>query len=158
MTSYFNIRGKSLCHTGCRVLWLTVCWFSLVACNVTPVSRYDETTDLAVTQLHKDFESFLITLETEAGLTECSYDNHAAFYQMLNVEVRSIQIRANAIPDNALTIEQIDLLADSLQKMAQLHQIRCLDPGIIASLRSSFDSHITAILKFELGKKRGAEQ
>lgn len=137
----------------------------LAGCAVKFVSSYDEQTDRAVTELQKKFESFFVRLEGLNGLPECSYDHHQAFYQEAEVDLSSIRLRASAIPQNDITIEQVGLLADSLEKLEEIHKskgeedsgAKCMTGATIEPLRSNFNSIFTAILKLELGKKRGDE-
>ena len=119
------------------------------------ISSYDESTDRAVTQLQRDIETFFVTVERQAGMPECEYENHVEFYQDSKVAISAIEVRARAIPKNEITIEQIALLKDSMDKLEQLHELGCFSPGQVENLRNSFNTSITAILKLELAKKRG---
>jgi len=127
----------------------------LSGCSVKLVSSYDEKTDNAITQLQKDIETFFVTVESQTALPECEYDYHVRFYQDAKVAISAIAVRAKAIPKNEITVEQVELLKDSLNKLEQLHKLDCFTPGQIESLRTSFNTSITAILKLELAKKRG---
>ena len=91
----------------------------------------------------------------QAGLPECAYDNHKKFYQDSKVTISAIEVRAKAIPKNTITIEQIGLLKDSLDKLEKLHKLGCFSAGQVENLRNSFNTSFTAILKLELAKKRG---
>lgn len=124
-------------------------------CTVKLISTYDENTDKAVTQFQKDFETFFVTVESQAGLPECKYENHKKFYMNSKVAISAIEIRARAIPKNEITIEQVGLLKDSLVLLEKLHKLGCFKPSQVKYLRNSFNSSVTAILKFELAKKRG---
>ncbi len=136
-----------------------------VGCAVKSVASYDEMTDKNVTALQRKFETFLIGLQTSEGLPECAYSANAAFYSDAQVDLSSIKIRAEAIPKNELTTEQLTLLANSLSNLELLHRIKekksksigelkCLSADEITPLRSAFNSSFTAILKLELAKKR----
>ena len=127
-------------------------------CSIKLISSYDETTDKTVTALQKKVESFLVTLESQQELPECKYDNHKKFYDEVKVEISAIEVRARAIPNNKITIDQVVLLKDSLNKLELLHQISCLSKDQIEALRIPFNSSFTAILKLELAKKRGESQ
>lgn len=128
---------------------------ALSGCSVKLVSSYDEKTDNAVTRLQKDFETFFVTVESQTGLPECDYKNHIKFYQDSKVAISGIEVRAKAMPKNEITVEQVGLLKDSLNKLEKLHKMGCLTPNQIENLRTSFNTNITAILKLELAKKRG---
>ena len=137
------------------IIFFTLIFLS--GCTVKLVSSYDENTDKAVTQLQKDFETFFVTVESQSTKPECEYDNHKEFYQDSKVAISAIEVRAKALDKNEITVEQVGLLKDSLGMLEQLHKIDCLSPGQVASLRDSFNTSITSILKLELAKKRGAE-
>lgn len=124
-------------------------------CTVKLISSYDETMDNAVTDLHKRVELFFLILESKEGLPECDYEYHKEFYTNAKVSISTIDIRARAIPDNEITIEQIGLLKENVELLEQLHKRRCLSKGQIEALRISFNSSFTSILKLELAKKRG---
>lgn len=144
-------------HWGYRLSAIVTGFLLLAAfgCQVKLISSYDEKTDKAVTKLHEKVETFFVTLESQEGLPECKYDNHKAFYRETKVSVSAIEVRAMAIPKNEITVKQVKLLSDSLNKLEQLHKLGCLSAEQIKVLRSNFNSSFTAILKLELAKKRG---
>lgn len=141
--------------------WRTLCSFFLCAlvvlsgCSIKLISSYDETTDKAVTALQRTVESFFIAVESEEGSPGCEYQNHKKFYEGAKVEISAIEVRARAMPKNEITIKQIELLGDSLNKLESLHKISCLSKDQIEPLRRAFNSSFTAILKLEFAKKRG---
>jgi hypothetical protein len=129
--------------------------FALSGCAITLISSYDENTDKSVTELQKNFETFFVLVDSQAGLPECKYDNHKDFYKDAKVAISATEVRAKAIPKNEITIAQVGLLSDSLISLEKLHKIGCFTNGQVSSLRNSFNTSITAILKLELAKKRG---
>ena len=140
--------------------------FTITGCTVKFISSYDEATDVAVTALHRKVETFFITLESGEGLPGCTYDNHKKFYEEAKVDISAIQVRAEAIPKNEITIQQLKLLSNSLDQLEQLHKLKkklsdeqgkliCLTRQEIAPLRTAFNASFTAILKLEIAKKRG---
>ncbi|MEP1449186.1 MAG: hypothetical protein ABJK37_23985 [Paraglaciecola sp.] len=135
------------------------CLFMLFsACNVKWVSEYDEQIDQGVTQLHRKIETFLTTLEQQQ-IPKCLSTEHVLFYRQSLVDVRALKIRAKAIPNNDITLQQLDLLEENLSLMNKLHETQdssnsCMQAGMISFNRSNFESIFTAILKFELAKKR----
>jgi len=126
-----------------------------LGCTVRLISNYDEITDLAVTDLQKKVETLFLTLESQQGLPECSYEHHTEFYKDAKVSLSAIEVRARAIPENDITVKQIDLLKENIDHLEQLHKINCLTKEQIELLRINFNSGFTAILKLELAKKRG---
>ena len=84
------------------------------------------------------------------------------FYLDSKVDLSSIKVRAAAMPQNDITVQQLDLLASSLDSLEALHKIKdkkstCLSQAEITPLRVAFNSSYTAILKLELAKKRGEQ-
>jgi hypothetical protein len=124
-------------------------------CTVKLISTYDEKTDIAVTDLQKRMETLFLSLESLEGLPECAYEYHAAVYRDIKVSVSAIEVRAKAIPENDITIQQIELLKENIDLLEQLHKMSCLTKDQIEPLRINFNSGFTAILKLELAKKRG---
>ncbi|KPH65635.1 hypothetical protein [Pseudoalteromonas porphyrae] len=124
-------------------------------CTVKLVSSYDEKTDNAVTELQKRVETFFIEAEGLANKPECKYEKHITFYQDTKVQVSAISVRAGALEKNEKTEQLVALLGNSIDTLEQLHKIDCFKPEQVVTLRSSFNSSITAILKLELAKKRG---
>lgn len=134
-------------------------------CAIKSVASYDETTDKNITALQRKFEAFLIGLQAKEGLPECAFSQNAAFYTEAKVDLSSIKVRAEAIPKNDLTNEQLSLLTSSLHNLEMLHRVKdkksksggelkCMSADEITPLRSAFNSSFTAILKLELAKKR----
>ena len=118
---------------------------------------FDEGTDKAVTQLHKDVESFFVKTKNQAEKSVCAYENHKKFYQDAAVSVSAIEVRAKAFEKNENTIKQVGVLKDSLNDLEKQHKLGCLKDGQISNIRDNFNAAITTILKRELAKKRGDE-
>jgi hypothetical protein len=81
----------------------------VTACNVRWVSEYDAQTDQGVTQLHRKMETFLTALEQQQ-VPDCLSTEHGQFYQQSLVDVRALKVRAKAIPNNDITLQQLTLL------------------------------------------------
>ena len=137
-----------------RLSFLLIFVLLLSGCTLKLISSYDEKTDNAITALQKEMTQFFLTVESQAGLPECKYRNHNQFYQQAKIALSAISVRVQAIEANELTIEQVELLQDSLSSLEQLHQLGCFTTDQVTNLRNNFDSSITAILKLELAKKR----
>jgi hypothetical protein len=151
-----------------KVVVLLFMMILLSGCTITQISSYDEVTDKAISSLQRKVESFLIKLETKDGLPECTYKENSKFYSEAKVDLSAIKVRAQAIPKNEITIEQIQLLDNSLNDLETLHKYKdkksqkenklyCISKDEVAPLRIGFNSSFTAILKLELAKKRGEE-
>ncbi len=124
-------------------------------CTIKLISDYDETTDRAVTQLQRKVDGFLVDIQRKAGTPEAEYAKNAKFYDETRVDVDAIRVRAQAMPKNDITVQQINLVQNSLDNLEKLHKLGFSSPEEIAPLRTAFDTSFTAILKLELAKKRG---
>ena len=145
-------------QTGKYAIVILIIGFYIITeagCTVKLISSYDEKTDVAVSELHKRTETFFLTLESQEGLPECEYKNHTNFYKDAKVSVSAIEVRARAIPNNDITVEQIVLLKENISLLEELHKSGCLTREQIEPLRINFNTGFTAILKLELAKKRG---
>ncbi|HDH07412.1 MAG TPA: hypothetical protein ENG89_00100 [Candidatus Moranbacteria bacterium] len=145
---------------------LSIIFLALSGCTVKFVSQYDEITDSSVTALQRKVETFMVTLESQDGLPECSYEHHKEFYQEAKVDLSAMRVRAAAISKNKITVAQLKLLSDSFIQLENLHKLkveksestnnlRCITKDEVSLLRTAFNSSFTAILKLELAKKRG---
>ena len=147
-------------------IWV-MCALVVVAsgCAVQSMAVYDETTDKNVTALQRKVETFLFALQANYGLPECAYTHNRQFYTSAQVDLSSIQVRAQAIPRNETTVQQLRLLANSIELLETLHkhkdkkpastrELKCLTANEIGPLRTALNSSFTAILKLELAKKR----
>lgn len=145
-----------------NTLVLLIFCLALTGCAVSLVSQYDEQTDKSVTELQRNVESFLTKMETLNGKLGCTYDYQSMFYEDSKVALSAIRVRTNAIPNNAITLEQISLLIQSLSTLEELHKYKlrkagsnhCLTAAEIEPIRNNLNSSFTAILKFEIAKKR----
>jgi len=140
-----------------RLLCLTFCILLVASagCTIKLISEYDETTDKAVTQLQRKMETFLVDIQRKVGTEEASYDKNAKVYDDLRVDISAILVRAQAIPKNEITVQQIKLFQESVANLEKLHQLGFSKPEELDPLRSAANITFTAILKLELAKKRG---
>jgi len=122
--------------------------------NIRLIADYDEQTDVAVTQVQRKLEQFLVSLERNIGKEEASYSRNTKFYDDIRVDLSAMRVRAAAIPDNDRTVQQIRLLTDTVDNLEKLHKLG-LAANDIPPIRTAFNVSCTAILKLELAKKRG---
>jgi hypothetical protein len=131
----------------------------ITGCTVTLVSRYDEQTDANITALQKKFETYFMKIEG-SSFPDCSFAANRNFYDDVSVQLSSTRVRANAIPKNEITLGQLDALSQAITAFEKAQKLRdgkssCLPAEIIQTDRTMFNSIFTALLKFELAKKRG---
>ena len=118
------------------------------------VADYDEQIDRGISQVLSQFQAIFTRLDRTAGTEGALYPNYVKDYDEIRTELRVLRSRAAAHVKNDLTIQQIDLLLDSLDKMEALQKLGPLPPEHLAVLRRSIETSCTAILKLELAKKR----
>jgi hypothetical protein len=133
--------------------------FSITGCStVKLVGDYDEQIDKGITLLQKEVETFLVKLEATAvkpSDTVESYDKNKQFYDNAKVEISSLRVRADAIERNSITVRMLDRLSNSIFRLEQMHREGIKKDEIDQSIRGALNSEFTAILTFELAKKRG---
>ncbi len=122
--------------------------------SIKLIADYDEQTDVAVTQFQRKMETFLFALERNMGENEASYGSNAKFYDEVRVDLSAIRVRAAAIPQNDISMQQLSLLADNINNLEKLHKLG-LGVNDIPPVRNAFNVVCTAILKLEIAKKRG---
>jgi hypothetical protein len=140
--------------TKCGIALKVVALSLLGGCSLVSISPYDSNIDKAITKLHKSTAEFFAESIT-TGEPGCEYQHHLSFYQKSKVSMSSLLVRANAMADNSLTVEQLGLLSSSYSNLAQLHQLGCFTPVQVEELWATFDVSFSAVLRLELSKKYG---
>lgn len=149
--------NKSHCIRGNNLHFLLIFFMmaSATGCfGIKLIADYDEKTDKGVSALHRKTEEFLLKLESEAGKPEVSYDNSKKFYEEAKVEISSLRVRADAIHRNSFTVQMLDKLLTNINRLESDHK-EGITKDEIPLYRGGFNSQFTAILTFEIAKKRG---
>jgi hypothetical protein len=120
------------------------------------VAEYDERVDQEATRLQRAMDEFLTRIEqTPSGEAARTYLEGVPFYVRYAVDVRALKARATALQNNSITVQQLNLMETSVERLRALHQSQnTLSPGAIATFRDLFNQAWTAVLTFELAKKR----
>ena len=127
---------------------------TLLGCTtVHLIADYDKKMDDWLTALQKKTEAFLVQLDRVAETPDADYTRHIDFYDQVKVDLSALKVRADALAANSHTSRQIDLLQESFRQLETQHQ-RGVKRALIESLRASFNSQFTAILKLEIAKQR----
>ncbi|MBI5179940.1 MAG: hypothetical protein HZA05_00895 [Nitrospirae bacterium] len=127
-------------------------------CSVKLISDYDEVIDKSVTELQKKVEAFLIKMEGSAGSSEGEYINNRSFYNEANVEMSAIRLRAEAIPENKITVQHINEIEKNFENLRLLHEKRGqkgLTKDLTDPIKVILNIQFKAILTLEFAKKRG---
>ncbi|UCC84278.1 MAG: hypothetical protein JSW46_04940 [Gemmatimonadota bacterium] len=149
--------GRDTARVLRRALQLTVVAVTLagLGCQIKLVADYDEITDRSVTALQREFELFFIDVERNLYTPDAVYDNYIGFYDEVRAELSVIRVRAAARPKNEITVEQLDLVAQNVDNLEELHKLGFESPEELEPLRAAFQQSFQAILTLELAKKRG---
>lgn len=140
---------------GRAVLPLVLGFCLATGCALHTIGDYDEETDRAVTALQRKTGKHLATLERHPEPGRCEYERHMDFYEEAAVDAGAILVRARALPDNVLTVEQAELLSRNLALLEERHRMGCIGADEVAALRLTLNTGFTAMLRLELEKKRG---
>lgn len=150
-------------RTRSMILWLVSLALAAIlsGCStIKLVGDYDEQLDKGTTALQKEVEAHLIKLESTASKPSDkveAYEKHKQFYADAKVTISGLRIRADATERNSLTVRMFDKLRNNIGELEQMHKS---DEGLTKaeidkSIRGAFNTQFTAILTFELAKKRG---
>lgn len=118
------------------------------------VGDYDEQIDRGITALQKDMETFFVKLEEFDGEMVAPYNGNNYFYGKTKVAISSLRIRADAMERNSITVRMLDRLQANFNELAVDHK-EGIHKKELPLYRGGFNSQFTAILTFELAKKRG---
>ena len=136
-----------------------VSWLGASGCSsVRCLTEYDEVLDVGTSDLQRRVELFLLDMESKAGTAAGEFAANRAFYDAVQVEHIVLRTRAQAVPNNALMVEQLDLLGTGLDKLRELHQrggANGLPREVVEPSRTALTAQFVAILRLELAKKRG---
>lgn len=132
-------------------------WMLLGLCGCLPrfIAHYDPTTDQMLTNLQRQVNGLLIQVNTTIGTRKARYRYYIKRYQNIDVLLAMLKTRVRAIPKNTITIQQIQLLANSISQLQALHKKGFKKLKQVLLLQTLFNTQIGAILKLELAKKYG---
>ena len=121
------------------------------------VSDYDEAIDKGITVIQRETETFLVQLESSPGDDRApvtAYEGTKAFYKEMKISVSALRIRADATDRNSLTVQMLDKFQTNMNSFESAHR-EGMKKFEVTFFRGGFNSQMTAILTFELAKKRG---
>ena len=124
-------------------------------CSVKFIADYDEVTDKLVTELQRRMEYFFLDLEYKFDTPEADYENYVEFYKEIKTDLKLLELRTSALPDNEITVKQVKLVQKNLLLFEEIHQEGLDDMIFIEEPRKDFTIAFINILKLELAKKRG---
>ena len=131
----------------------------LAGCPAHFVSDYDEIFDKAVTDTQKKTDAFLLKLQDVKSPLR-RYANAKDTYADIRNDIHSLKLRAqanNANNLNDLTLKQLETIDDNVTKLQARHEATPNGPSVdfFRIAQDIIDTQFSAILKFEIAKKRG---
>lgn len=124
-------------------------------CSVKFIADYDEVTDKLVTDLQRKMEYFFLDLEYKFDTPEADYENYTEFYKEIKTDLKLLELRTSALPDNEITVKQVKLVQKNFLLFEEIHEEGLDDMILIDEPRKDFTLAFINILKLELAKKRG---
>lgn len=150
-------KSRVIRYTLWQCVWPVVLFATIGCLSVRLMAEYDRRIDDGITELQKKTEGFLIKMERTAETSEGAYTKYIDFYDGVKVDLSALKVRADAIALNDLTSQQVGLLQDSFRKLEEQHK-KGLKAVMIESIRQSFHTQFTTILKLEVAKKRNSAE
>ncbi|VTU42250.1 MULTISPECIES: hypothetical protein [unclassified Variovorax] len=147
--------SSPLAYAQATRIWFIALVLSVLAgcADIRLVGTYDKQIDDGVTALQKSTETYLVKLTSGPGDKALPYKGNEAFYGETKVAVSSLRVRADATSRNSLTVRQLDTLQTNYDLFQKMHQDG-ISKAEIPLVRDGFNSQFTAILTFELAKRR----
>lgn len=108
--------GFSFLHMTAACMFISGCT------TIELVSKYDDQTDKAATEMQKDVTAFFVEMRTALTEKERSFSESQDFYRKQAVSISSMQVRANNIPKNTITQQQLQLVENQLATLALMHK------------------------------------
>lgn len=130
---------------------LTAFLFVSGCSTIKLVGDYDEKIDIGITSLQKSTEAHMLAIEE----SKADYASTKEYYEKAKVEVSSLRVRADATERNSLTVRMLDKLLNNIKRLELAHKDGISPEEVKELFRGGFNSQFTAILTFELAKKRG---
>jgi hypothetical protein len=165
----------SLARNQVRKYWIAIlCAILLTGCaGAKLISDYDEVTDKNLTTIQEKTDDFIETLLAQSGTNKAAFSKHQAFYSDISQQLRRLEFRANAVPNNDKTIDLVKkvrlvILGEGKctaegNSLRDLHcmpanKVRGPSATALAICRFNVNQAISAALGLEVSKKQCAGQ
>ncbi len=142
-----------------RVVYLLGLVMLLAACTIVP---YDQTTDASLSQIQKDVDTYLASLEAPTGTTRpiSSPTTKPAFFSQIDSEFNLLLVRTQAREGSDPSIvKEYDSLVSYHEAVDQIWNEQIASPGhqlpneYWKDVQQNLDADAAAILALELRRK-----
>jgi hypothetical protein len=139
-----------------ELLLFSVVFFAFImnGCfSVKLVADYDEAVDKQVTEIYRNISTYMQDLANTPQVSGIDSIARTTKYNNIQLDISTLKLRASAKEKNSQQIQQVELLADSWNKIGELQKLHPTK-DMIQSAQSGLEITLTAILKLEIAKKR----
>ena len=123
--------------------------------SVRLITDYDEVTYASINAVQEKVTTFFVDWRQDMGTKKAKYENHKDFYRDMRVKTETLALRANAMDKNSIVIQQVQLLESNFKNLEDLDKAGVNSVEEILPLKNAFNSALTAMIKLQLGLKRG---
>lgn len=158
-----------------RKYWIAIlCTILLAGCaGARLISDYDEVTDKSLMTIQQKTDDFIEMLLAQSGTNKAAFSKHQDFYSDIAQQLRRLEFRVNAIPNNDKTIDlvkkvRLAILGENKcsAEGTSLRDLHCMPankvkgPSItaLATCRLNVNQTISTALGLEISKRQGAGQ
>lgn len=124
----------------------------LTACVSVNTATYDEQTDQTVTMLQVKTDGLMESIQANLNTPAAAYKNYAQQYQAILLQLHVLVTRNEALPYNQTTVDQLNLLINSIEKLQQHHQQGFSSKRELMALQQLIDTQFRSIYTLELTK------
>ncbi len=116
------------------------------------IAPYNAAVTQQIVGLQKQVDTLLLNVEQSVGTPRANYSRYVKSYNQIQVNLTSIITQAKAIPHNALTVKQLQLLQNTINDLQKLHKMGFKTSKQVQLIEQSINQSFSAILKLEYAK------
>ena len=143
-----------------HALWLPLLVALAAACASVP-PQYDQTTDAAISALQKEIDTQLvqwISLKRAgdpASLAKATYQANIDFYNKVEVDLTSLELRMEAVPDKSTQKlpEFFSNIRTELSNLQTQHKEGPLSEIVLTATRNQMNAQFAVLMTYELSLK-----
>ena len=138
----------------------TICLAFLIlfaSCRVMLIGAYDQVTDEGIQQIQTEISTLLVKIEkniTDNTPNENKYENLKSTYDNIEGELKSLEIRVNALPKYKIISQQIITLEKNVEDMEAFNKIGFTSLPPVKVIDSTFQVQFAAMISLQNGLKR----
>lgn len=136
-------------------LYLAFLWQVFSCSSLKPMAAYDEPTDAGFVTVQRQVVLMLVRLRREIGTPASAYPRYSAQYETLHVDLYTLRLRASAINNNQIVLQQVEGLTRMVAGFESLHRIGFKQVAELRPVETNFMIAFTAINKLQYALKRG---